>query len=486
MKGVYRDGLTFDDVLLEPRESSVLPRSVSVATRLTKKIGMKIPLVSAAMDTVTDSEMAIAIAREGGIGIIHKNMSVDEQASSVDRVKRSESWVVQQPFTLSPGQSMGQALELMKRFSISGLPVVDDEGRLVGMLTSRDLLFEEDVTLEVSRLMTRKNLVTVPVGTSLEKAQKILKQAKVEKLPVVDRKGRLRGLITAKDMMKKVLYPNACKDALGRLRVGAAVGTSPDTMDRARALVNAGADCIVVDTAHAHSKMVLDTARKLKKILKGVDLIVGNVATREGARALVELGVSAIKVGIGPGSICTTRVVAGIGVPQLTAIIDCCEAAKPGNVPIIADGGVKYSGDVVKALAAGADSVMIGNLLAGTDESPGDTVILEGRRFKVYRAMGSIDAMRAGSRDRYFQTDVKKLVPEGVEGRVPYKGPVCEVVYQLVGGVRAGLGYCGAKDIKELRKRARFIRITSSGLRESHPHDVTITKESPNYEIMKY
>jgi IMP dehydrogenase len=486
MKGVFRDGLTFDDVLLEPRESSVLPRSTSVATRLTKKIKMKIPLVSAAMDTVTDSDMAIAIAREGGIGIIHKNMSVDEQASSVDRVKRSESWVVQHPFTLSPGQSMAEALELMKRFSISGLPVVDEEGRLVGMLTSRDLLFEEDVTLEVRSLMTKKNLVTVPVGTSLEKAQKILKQAKVEKLPVVDRKGRLRGLITAKDMMKEVLYPNACKDALGRLRVGAAVGTSPDTMERAGALVNAGADCIVVDTAHGHSKMVLDTARRVKRILRGVDLVVGNVATREGAKALVELGVSAIKVGIGPGSICTTRVVAGIGVPQLTAIMDCCEAAKSQDVPIISDGGIKYSGDVVKALAAGADSVMIGNLLAGTDESPGDTVILEGRRFKVYRAMGSIDAMKAGSRDRYFQTDVKKLVPEGVEGRVPYKGPVCEVVYQLVGGIRAGLGYCGAKNIKELKRRARFIRITSSGLRESHPHDVTITKESPNYEITKY
>jgi IMP dehydrogenase len=373
----------------------------------------------------------------------------------------------------------------MKKFSISGLPVVDREGKLIGMLTNRDLLFEEDMTLNVRKVMTKDKIVTVPVGTSLEKAQQILKKAKVEKLPVVDRNGRVKGLITVKDMMKKVLYPNACKDRLGRLRVGAAVGVSPDTLERASALARSGADCIVVDTAHGHSRMVMDTARKVKKILKGVDLVVGNVATKEGAKALVDLGVSAIKVGVGPGSICTTRVIAGVGVPQLTAVMDCCEAAAAKNVPVIADGGIKYSGDIVKAIAAGADSVMVGSLLAGTDESPGDTVILEGRRFKIYRAMGSIEAMKAGSRDRYFQMDVKKLVPEGVEGRVPYRGPVSEVVYQLVGGIRSGMGYCGAKDLKELRKRARFVRITSSGLRESHPHDVVITKEPPNYEITK-
>lgn len=485
MKPRFVEGLTFDDVLLAPRRSSVLPREVDVTTRFTRNIVLNIPLVSAAMDTVTNAEMAIAIAREGGIGIIHKNMSISDQASHVDRVKRSESGIIQHPVTISPSETIGEAVELMKKFSISGLPVVDREGKLIGMLTNRDLLFEEDMTLNVRRVMTKDKIVTVPVGTSLEKAQQILKKAKVEKLPVVDRNGRVKGLITVKDMMKKVLYPNACKDRLGRLRVGAAVGVSPDTLERASALARSGADCIVVDTAHGHSRMVMDTARKVKKILKGVDLVVGNVATKEGAKALVDLGVSAIKVGVGPGSICTTRVIAGVGVPQLTAVMDCCEAAAAKNVPVIADGGIKYSGDIVKAIAAGADSVMVGSLLAGTDESPGDTVILEGRRFKIYRAMGSIEAMRAGSRDRYFQMDVKKLVPEGVEGRVPYRGPVSEVVYQLVGGIRSGMGYCGAKDLKELRKRARFVRITSSGLRESHPHDVVITKEPPNYEITK-
>jgi IMP dehydrogenase len=481
----FREGFTFDDVLLVPRKSSVLPRDVSVATRFTKNIALNIPLVSAAMDTVTNAEMAVAIAREGGIGIIHKNMSIDEQALQVDRVKRSESGIVQHPVTISPKATIGEAIELMTKFSISGLPVVDLEGTLVGILTSRDLLFEEDMGLKVSRVMTKENLVTVPVGTSLEKAQRVLRKAKVEKLPVVDRKGRVKGLITMKDMMKRVLYPNACKDSLGRLRVGAAVGVGPDTMDRAKALSGSGADCIVVDTAHGHSQMVMDTARRLKRTLKGVDLVVGNVATKEGARALVDLGVSAVKVGVGPGSICTTRVIAGVGVPQLTAIVECSQVAAQKKIPVIADGGIKYSGDIVKAIAAGADSVMIGSLLAGTDESPGDMVILEGRRFKIYRAMGSIDAMRAGSRDRYFQMDVKKLVPEGVEGRVPYRGPVSEVVYQLVGGFRSGMGYCGARNIRELRKNARFVTITSSGLRESHPHDVVITKEPPNYEITK-
>jgi len=485
MTAGFREGFTFDDVLLAPRRSSVLPRDVNVQTRFTGNITLNIPLVSAAMDTVTNAEMAIAIAREGGIGIIHKNMSMDEQASQVDRVKRSESGIVQHPVTISPKATIGEAIELMTKFSISGLPVVDLEGRLVGILTNRDLLFEENMGIAVGKVMTKEGLVTVPVGTSLEKAQQVLRKAKVEKLPVLDRKGKVRGLITMKDMMKKVLYPNACKDSLGRLRVGAAVGVSPDTVERAKALAGSGADCIVVDTAHGHSQMVMDMARRLKKMLKGVDLVVGNVATREGARALVEIGASAIKVGVGPGSICTTRVIAGVGVPQLTAIMECSEVAAQKKIPVIADGGIKYSGDIVKALAAGADSVMIGSLLAGTDESPGDTVILEGRRFKIYRAMGSIDAMRAGSRDRYFQMDEKKLVPEGVEGRVPYKGPVSEVVYQLVGGVRSGMGYCGAKRVRELRDRARFVKITSSGLRESHPHDVVITKEPPNYEITK-
>lgn len=484
MRGDFKAALTFDDVLLVPGKSSILPRQVKVTTRLTKKIRLNIPVVSAAMDTVTESEMAIALAREGGIGIIHKNMTIERQALEVDRVKRAESGIIQQPITLSPDQTISEALDLMRRFLISGLPVIDEQGRLIGMLTKRDLLFEQDMSLKVRELMS-KGLITVPAGTGLEKAQEVLKRAKIEKLPVVDKKGKLKGLITVKDMMKKVLYPNACKDSLGRLRVGAAVGVGDDTIERAKALVSSGVDCIVVDTAHGHSEMVMDTARKLKKALKDVELVVGNVATGEGAKALAELGASAIKVGIGPGSICTTRVIAGVGVPQLTAILDCCEAAGAKNVPVIADGGIKYSGDAVKALAAGADSVMIGNLLAGTDESPGDTVILEGRRFKVYRAMGSIDAMKAGSRDRYFQMGVRKLVPEGIEGRVPYKGPAADVVYQLVGGIRSGMGYCGAKDLKQLKKKARFIRITSAGLRESHPHDVAITREAPNYEILK-
>ncbi|TET45791.1 IMP dehydrogenase [candidate division TA06 bacterium] len=485
MKGDLRNGLTFDDVLLVPRKSSVLPRQVEVATRLTRKLTLNIPLVSAAMDTVTEAEMAIAIAREGGIGVIHKNTTIDEQASQVDRVKRSESGIIQQPITLSPDQTIGQAIQLMSEFSISGLPVVGGEGNLLGMLTKRDLLFEDEMSLKVEELMTREGLVSVPVGTSLEKAQEVLRKAKVEKLPVVDSEGRLKGLITAKDMMKSILYPNACKDSLGRLRVGAAVGISEDTIDRARALANSGADCIVVDTAHGHSEMVMNTARKLKETIKDVELIVGNVATKEATKALIVLGASAIKVGIGPGSICTTRVIAGVGVPQLTAIMDCCAVARAKGVPVIADGGVKYSGDIVKALAAGADSVMVGNLLAGTDESPGETITLEGRRFKVYRAMGSIDAMKSGSKDRYFQMGAKKLVPEGVEGRVPYRGPVSDTVYQLVGGIRSGMGYCGAKDLGELRRRARFVRVTGAGLRESHPHDVTITKEAPNYEITK-
>ena len=485
MRGDLRNGLTFDDVLLVPRKSSVLPKEVEVATRLTRKLQLNIPLVSAAMDTVTEAEMAIAIAREGGIGIIHKNMTIDEQASEVDRVKRSESGIIQQPITLSPDQTIDQAVQLMREFSISGLPVVDGEGNLLGMLTKRDLLFEDEMSLKVEELMTGEGLVSVPVGTSLEKAQEVLKKAKVEKLPVVDSKGRLKGLITAKDMMKKILHPNACKDSLGRLRVGAAVGISEDTIDRARALASSGADCIVVDTAHGHSEMVMDTAKKLKNALKDVELIVGNVATKEATKALIALGASAIKVGIGPGSICTTRVIAGVGVPQLTAIMDCCAVARAKDIPVIADGGVKYSGDIVKALAAGADSVMVGNLLAGTDESPGDTITLEGRRFKEYRAMGSIEAMKSGSKDRYFQMGVKKLVPEGVEGRVPYRGPVSDTVYQLVGGIRSGMGYCGAKNLGELRRRARFVKVTGAGLRESHPHDVTITKEAPNYEITK-
>jgi len=480
---VIKEGLTFDDVLLIPAMSKVLPSKVDVRTRLTKKIRLNIPIVSAAMDTVTEADLAIALAREGGIGIIHKNLSIAEQAEQVDRVKRSESGLITNPVTLSPDQLVSEAKEVMKRYRISGLPVTKN-GVLVGILTARDLRFLERDDVKVSEVMTKDNLITASEGITLEKATKILHENRIEKLPVVDRKGRLKGLITVKDIQKKVDFPNACKDEEGRLRVGAAVGVGSDALNRVKALIDADVDVIVIDTAHAHSKNVLDTIVKIRKKFKDIQLIAGNVATAQAARELVRLGVDAIKVGIGPGAICTTRVIAGIGVPQITAIMDCAEVASRAGIPLIADGGIKYSGDIVKAIAAGADSVMIGSLFAGTDESPGEIIYYEGKSYKVYRGMGSIEAMKKGSKDRYFQEAVmeeSKFVAEGIEGRVSYKGSLASNVFQLVGGLRAGMGYCGAKKIEELKKKARFIRITQAGLRESHPHDVIITKEAPNY-----
>jgi len=477
--------LTFDDVLIVPRESDVIPSKVDTRTKFTKRIELAIPIVSAAMDTVTEAEMAIAVAREGGIGIIHKNLSIERQAEEVDKVKRSESGMITDPITLPPELPVGRALELMSKFKISGVPITRN-GKLVGILTNRDLRFVEDPEMRISEVMTKEGLVTVSVGTTLEEARKILHQHRIEKLPVVDEDFILRGLITVKDIQKKIEYPNACKDDLGRLRVGAAVGVGADLFDRARALTDAKVDVLVIDSAHGHSKNVLDAVEKIREECPGVEVVAGNVATREGTEALISRGVDAVKVGMGPGSICTTRVVAGAGMPQVTAILECVEAAEEEGVPLIADGGVKYSGDIAKAIAAGASSVMIGSLLAGTDESPGETVLLEGRSFKVYRAMGSLAAMSTGSRDRYFQESVEslsKLVPEGIEGRVPYKGTASELIYQLVGGLRAGMGYCGAHDIEEMRKNTRFVRITQAGLRESHPHDVTITKEAPNYKL---
>jgi IMP dehydrogenase len=477
------NGLTFDDVLLLPGYSRVLPKDVEVTTRLSRGIDVNIPLVSAAMDTVTTSSMAIAVAREGGIGIIHKNMSIDEQASQVDRVKRSESFMVQNPITLPPDATIEKAIEVMKEFSISGCPIVGSKGELVGILTSRDIVFETDISRAISEVMTKGPLVTVPVGTSPEEAQEVLRHHKVEKLPVVDKQGVIKGLITVKDIIKRKLYPQACKDHLGRLRAGAAIGVGKDMVDRARALVNAQVDCLVIDTSHGHSKLVLDATAQIKELFPDTQLVAGNAASADATKALIERGADAVKVGIGPGSICTTRVIAGVGVPQLTAIANCAEVAHEAGVPLIADGGITYSGDMVKALAAGADSVMIGGLFAGTEESPGETVLYEGRRFKIYRGMGSIDAMKAGSSDRYFQDQSVKLVPEGVVGRVPYRGPVADTIYQLIGGLRAGMGYSGAPNILTLHEKARFVRISPASVRESHPHDITITKEAPNYEV---
>jgi IMP dehydrogenase len=457
------EGLTFDDVLLVPRRSAVLPAQTSVATRLTNQIELAIPLMSAAMDTVTESRMAITVAREGGIGIIHKNMSIDRQAEEVDRVKRSESGMIQNPVTIRPDETLTDLMRLMERFSVSGIPVVGDDGRLVGIITNRDLQFETDRTRPIHEVMTREGLVTAPVGTSLEEAVQILHRHRIEKLPVVDADGVLRGLITVKDIRKRAQFPNACKDERGRLRVGAAIGASLRDVDRAAALVQAGVDVLIVDTAHGHSEGVLDAVARIRQAFPHAQLIGGNVATREGAAALVERGVDAVKVGVGPGSICTTRVVAGVGVPQLTAVMDAVEGAA-GRVPVIADGGIKYSGDIVKALAAGAHAVMMGSMLAGTEESPGESFLLEGRRFKIVRGMGS-----------------RKFVPEGIEGRVPYKGPASDTIYQLVGGLRSGMGYLGCPDIETLRTGPSFMRITGAGLRESHPHDVTITREAPNY-----
>ncbi|MCO1600485.1 IMP dehydrogenase [Desulfosporosinus nitroreducens] len=472
--------LTFDDVLIVPAKSEVLPRDVDVSTYLTKKIKLNIPLMSAGMDTVTDSRMAISIAREGGIGIIHKNMSIKQQALEVDKVKRSEHGVITDPIFLNPTDSIMQALKLMERYRISGVPITV-EGKLVGILTNRDLRFEKNFNRLISEVMTKTNLVTAPVGTTLEHAQEILGQHKIEKLPIVDSDGMLKGLITIKDIEKARQYPNSARDEGGRLVVGAAVGVTADTLQRAEALVKARVDVIVLDTAHGHSRGVLEMVRVLKDRFPETQLIAGNVATADATRDLIEAGADGIKVGIGPGSICTTRIVAGIGVPQITAVMDCAEEAEKYGIPVIADGGIKFSGDIVKALAAGARIVMIGSLFAGTEESPGDLEIYQGRSFKVYRGMGSIGAMKEGSRDRYFQEKDQKLVPEGIEGRVPYKGPVSETIYQMIGGLRAGMGYCGTANIEALRTQTHFIRITAAGLRESHPHDVTITKEAPNY-----
>jgi IMP dehydrogenase len=476
--------LTFDDVLLVPRHSVVHPGDVITRSRFTRGIELNVPLVAAAMDTVTESDMAIAMARAGGIGVLHKNMSIDRQAAEVDRVKRSESGMILNPIKLSPDATLREATSLMSRFKISGLPIVDSDDRLVGIITNRDLQFERSLDRPVREAMTSKGLVTAPAGTTLEEAERILGEHRIEKLPVIDIDGRLKGLVTVKDITKRRQYPNANKDHHGRLRVAAAIGASRRDMDRAKALIDAGADVLVIDTAHGHSDGVLQTTALVRETFPDVQLVVGNVASREGAAALVERGVDAVKVGVGPGSICTTRVVTGVGVPQLTAIFDAVEGA--GDVPVIADGGIKYSGDIVKALAAGASSVMMGSMLAGTEESPGESILLEGRRFKMIRGMGSLGAMQDGSADRYFQggeMSLKKLVPEGIEGRVPYKGPVADVLFQMVGGLRSGMGYVGCASIDELRTCSQFVRVTSAGLRESHPHDVVITREAPNYSV---
>ncbi|MDO8500883.1 MAG: IMP dehydrogenase [Gemmatimonadaceae bacterium] len=475
--------LTFDDVLLTPRHSVVLPRDVSTASRFTRKIPLNVPFASAAMDTVTESEMAMAMARAGGIGVIHKNMSIDRQAAEVDRVKRSESGIILNPITLSPDATLREAVALMTRFRISGVPIVDRDGHLVGIITNRDLQFERNLDQPLREAMTSEGLVTAPVGTTLDEAERILGKHRIEKLPVVDAEGALCGLITVRDIHKRREFPNANKDEHGRLRVAAAIGAS-NFHDRARALVDAGVDVLVIDTAHGHSEGVLKATAEAREAFPDVQLVAGNIGTREGAAALVERGVDAVKVGVGPGSICTTRVVTGVGVPQLTAIFDAVEGA--GDVPVIADGGIKYSGDIVKAIAAGASSVMMGSMLAGTEESPGESLLMEGRRFKTIRGMGSMSAMQDGSADRYFQEgemSPEKLVPEGIEGRVPYKGPVGDVIFQMVGGLRAGMGYVGCADIEELKRDAQFIRITAAGLRESHPHDVVITREAPNYSV---
>lgn len=480
-----REGLTFDDVLLVPGYSQVLPKDVDVSTALTQKIHLKIPLLSAGMDTVTEARMAIAMAREGGIGVIHKNMAIERQASEVDKVKRSEHGVIIDPIFLSPEHSVQSALDMMSRYRISGVPIVREGGYLVGILTNRDLRFEEHFDRPIHEVMTRENLVTAPEGTTLEEAKKILGRHRIEKLPLVDEHGRLRGLITIKDIEKAKKFPNAAKDDNGRLLVAAAVSVGEQTLQRVQALVDARVDVVVVDTAHGHSQGVLETIRRIKSEFPSLQLVGGNVATREGTEALIEAGVDAVKVGVGPGSICTTRIVAGIGVPQVSAVWESYQVARKVGIPVIADGGVRWSGDIVKALAAGASSVMVGSLFAGTEESPGEMEIFKGRSFKVYRGMGSLSAMKEGSSDRYFQenVDVEKLVPEGIEGRVPYRGSLADTVFQLMGGVRSGMGYCGAPTLESLRNEGRFIRITGAGLTESHPHDVQITKEAPNYSL---
>jgi IMP dehydrogenase len=478
-----KEGLTFDDVLLVPARSEVLPRDVVLHVELAKNLKLNIPFISAGMDTVTEAEMAISMARQGGLGVIHKNMSIEQQADQVDKVKRSESGVITDPFYLTPDHQVFDAEHLMSKYRISGVPIInnDDEKKLIGILTNRDLRFIQDYSIKITDVMTKENLVTAPVGTNLKEAEKILQKHKIEKLPLVDDEGVLKGLITIKDIEKVIEFPHSAKDSLGRLLVGAAVGVTTDTMKRVEMLVKAQVDAIVVDTAHGHSIGVLDTVKMIREEYPSLTIIAGNVATAEATKDLIEAGADVIKVGIGPGSICTTRVVAGVGVPQITAVYDCATEARKHGKSIIADGGIKYSGDVVKALAAGGHAVMLGSLLAGVTESPGETEIYQGRRFKVYRGMGSVGAMEKGSKDRYFQEDNKKFVPEGIEGRVAYKGPLSDTIYQLVGGLRSGMGYCGSKDLLDLREKAQFVKMTGAGLRESHPHDVQITKESPNY-----
>ncbi len=478
-------GLTFDDVLLRPAKSELHPNFVDVSTRLTREIRLNIPIISAAMDTVTEARLAIAMAQQGGLGVIHKNMPIAQQAEEVDKVKRSEAGMIVDPVTMRPWQSIAEALQVMEKYKISGVPVTDANGKLVGILTNRDLRFETRFDLPIAERMTKENLVTTPVGTTLEQAREVLHQHRIEKLLVVDSNGDLKGLITVKDIQKARQYPHAAKDPLGRLRVGAAIGVGKEGLDRARALIDAKVDVVVIDSAHAHSVGVMDVIKQFKKLFPDTPLIAGNVATYEGTRDLIELGVDAVKVGIGPGSICTTRVVAGAGVPQISAVMECSRAAEKYDVPIISDGGIKFSGDITKAIAAGAQSVMIGSLFAGTDEAPGETILYQGRTFKTYRGMGSMGAMQQGSRDRYFQedTDVSKLVPEGIEGKVPYKGSLGAMVPQLVGGLRSGMGLTGSRNIEDLRTKAQFVRVTAAGLRESHAHDVMITKEAPNYRI---
>ncbi|AHD03890.1 IMP dehydrogenase [Paenibacillus larvae] len=478
-----KEGLTFDDVLLVPRKSEVFGKEIDISSELSPNVKLNIPFMSSAMDTVTEAAMAIAMAREGGIGIIHKNMSIDQQAEEVDRVKRSESGVITNPFSLTPDHHVYDAEALMAKYRISGVPIVNEQNKLVGILTNRDLRFVHDFSIQIKEVMTHDNLVTAPVGTTLEQAEVILQQHKIEKLPLVDEHNELKGLITIKDIEKAIQFPNSAKDAQGRLLVGAAVGVSKDVMERTAALVKAGVDVVVLDSAHGHHINILNTVKRIREQYPDLTIIAGNVATAEGTRDLIEAGASIIKVGIGPGSICTTRVIAGIGVPQITAIYDCATAAREYNVPIIADGGIKFSGDVVKAIAAGASAVMLGSMFAGTEESPGEFEIYQGRRFKVYRGMGSLGAMKEGSKDRYFQENESKLVPEGIEGRVAYKGPLEDTIFQLVGGLRSGMGYCGAKNISELINDTTFVKITGAGLKESHPHDVHITKEAPNYSL---
>lgn len=485
MDKVLYEALTFDDVLLIPAHSLVVPSQVDVSSRLTRQIALNIPIVSAAMDTVTESELAIALAREGGIGIIHKNLSPKKQASEIDRVKRSESGMILNPITLDPHQPIRKAMEVMKYYRISGIPIVS-KNKLVGIITNRDLRFEENLDRSISELMTASNLITAPIGTTLETAKSLLQKHRIEKLLIVDDSGNLKGLITVKDIQKKEKYPHACKDEHGRLRVGAAIGVGDSALHRAEGLIHAGADVIVIDTAHGHSQHVIDTVKEFKKNFSGASLIAGNIATAKAAKSLVDAGVDGVKIGIGPGSICTTRIVAGVGVPQITAILEVVKFLRETDVPLIADGGIKFTGDIPKAIVAGADSVMIGSLFAGTEESPGETILLDGRRYKQVRGMGSLGAMAEGSKDRYFQTDVQekeKLVPEGIEGMVPYRGPLSDTVYQMVGGLRSAMGYTGCQTIHELKKNAKFVRITGAGFNESHPHDVKITKESPNYRL---